>query len=404
MGRPALTTTNLALINLRQRPFRTLSLSGTVALFAFALFGGSLLAEGIRLGIASMASRLGCDILLVPHGYEKTAQAVLLRGEPSTIHLKGDLTDKVREIPGVDKASPQLYLATLNAACCSWPVQMIAYEPQTDFVVGAWMQQVLGAPQKPDEVVVGDKIIGVPGTRISLFKQEFGIAARLDRTGMGFDTSIFITMPRARQMLRESETARELEKTLGPNPVSSIMILVEPGADIRTVANAILQKYAVEYNLDVMVTKNLVKDIADRLHGMGTALFVVTGILWVSALLVMTMFFSAMLGERKREFALLRIMGAAKRKLSGLVLMEAAIISFLGAAIGISLAALLFFPFHTLVGTSIGLPYLAIPGRTIAWLVVAAFVPAAAVGPIACAWTAWRLGVSDTHTTLREGE
>ncbi|MCD7896866.1 MAG: ABC transporter permease, partial [Planctomycetaceae bacterium] len=244
-----LTTWRIALNNVGRKPVRSIGLTVVVALFAFTMFGGSLLAECVKNGIRSMSRRLGADILVVPHGYDKKLQAALLRGEPSTFFLRGDLADKLRDVPGIAKVAPQLYLATLNASCCTMPVQLIAYDPASDFVVGPWMDSATARPPDDGEVVVGNMIIGEVGSEVSLFGKNFTIAARLDRTGMGFDTTVFMTMNNARKLLRNAGSAAA--GTFTPGSVSSIMVGLVPGRDLKEMANAILGQFALDYNLDI---------------------------------------------------------------------------------------------------------------------------------------------------------
>ncbi|OCG24874.1 hypothetical protein A9G22_03320 [Gilliamella sp. App2-1] len=52
----------------------------------------------LSLGISGMANRLGADSLIVPYGYEKNMEVVLLRGEPSSFYVKVDLIDKIKDI------------------------------------------------------------------------------------------------------------------------------------------------------------------------------------------------------------------------------------------------------------------------------------------------------------------
>jgi len=118
--------------------------------------------------------------------------------------------------------------------------------------------------------------------------------------------------------------------------------------------------------------------------------------------------------ERQREFATLRALGASRGKVVGIVLAEAFIISMLGSAVGIGLAALVVSNFSTVIAHAIGLPYLAPEtgrwsgaagtGAQGSWLRALAASVAAGIltVPLASLPTAWRIGRSDIFTTLRE--
>lgn len=397
-----LTTWRIAVTNLRQRPLRSTGLALVVALFSFTMFAGSLLSESVKNGIDSMARRLGADILVVPHGYDKKLQAALLRGEPSTFFIKGDLTGKLRELPGVARAAPQLYLATLNAACCTVPLQLIAYDPATDFVVKPWVVSSNLRSPEDNEVVVGNMIMGEIGSELSLFGQTFRIAARMDKTGMGFDTTVFMTMNNARKMLQ-----RAGNPTVGnfePGAVSSIMIALAPGRDLKEMANAILGKFALDYNLDIVVSKNMISDIAKKLDGMSFLVYILAGAFWIAAAGVLFLFFSLLLHERQREFGLFRILGATKGKLARIVLCEAFVVSAVGGMAGIVAAIGLAVPFHRHVTLSLELPYMSVSASTTLMLGIGSLAMSLLVGPLACLYSALRIGMSDAYLTLRRGE
>ena len=190
--------------NIARKPFRTFILSSLVAVFCMAMFAGTVIGLKISAGTQLAADRLGADILFVPYGYEKSVQSSLLRGEPSSFYMDRGLVGELRGEKGVMHVTEQLFLATLKASCCSYPVQIIGFNPKTDFVVAPWMNQSLNRAMNENEVVAGCKISGNPGETIRLFGREFSIAAKLDPTGMGFDTSVFMEIDRARHLLLAS--------------------------------------------------------------------------------------------------------------------------------------------------------------------------------------------------------
>lgn len=396
-----LTTFRIALNNLRQKALRSAGLALVVALFSFTMFGGGLLSESVRNGMDSMSKRLGADILVVPYGYDKKLQAALFRGEPSTFYIKGDLTEKLLDVPGIEKTAPQLYLATLNADCCTLPVQLIAYEPRADFVIEPWVSSTAAVAPKDNEVVVGNMMLGEVGGELSLFGQTFRIAARLDRTGMGFDTSVFMTMNNARKMLRH---AKNPDIAFEPGSVSSIMVNIAPGLNGKDVANSILGRFAIDYNLDIVVSKNMISDIAKKLGGLSFLMHVLTGVFWVAAAGVLFLFFSLLMNERKREFELFRILGATRGKLIGIVLCEAVLVSAVGGLLGVVAALGLTLPFHRYITMSLELPYLAVPVTAIAGLGAASLAMSLAVGPLASLYSVVKIATGDIYLTVRRGE
>ena len=151
-----LSTFRLALANLAQKPFRTLSLSLIVAIFTFMLYAGSMVSANLEAGIQSLSARMGADLLVVPQGEGKKIESVLLRANPSTFYLDAGMLDVVRKVPGVAQASGQLFISSLDAQCCTVKVQLIGIDQESDFVVAPWLRTQVERPLVGNEVIVGD--------------------------------------------------------------------------------------------------------------------------------------------------------------------------------------------------------------------------------------------------------
>jgi len=402
MSDQAFSPAALAWANLRRRPFRSAGLTGMVALFSFILFGGTILNENLSRGLDSLAGRLGADLLIVPYGYEKETQSALLRGEPSTFYMKADLLDKVRGAPGVVQASPQFFLASLAAGCCTAKVQIIGYDPESDFLIRPWTRENLSTLEK-GQVVVGSRIIPEVGGEVLLYGVTYKVAAKMDPTGMGFDTSVFMTLGDVYDLMAKSGLA-EGDLTQINGFISSIAVRTDPEIPPRDVGNELMRRHAIDYSLDLVLTKNMLSDISVRLKNISALVWVLAGLLWLLALIIMSIVFTTTLGERKREFSLLRVLGATRAWLGRLILHEASYIGFGGAAIGLAAAALVIFPFSTLIFKSIGLPHLQLSGLTIAGYALAVFLLAGAAGPLASLYSILSLTRFDIYQTLREGE
>ena len=399
-----LTPARLALANLKRKPYRSLCLVAMVAVFAFTLFGGTIVSANLQAGLGSLAARLGADMLIVPYGYESKLQGALLRGEPSQFYLKGDLAAKISHSPGVAKASPQLFIASLSSGCCSVKVQLVGLDPASDFTVLPWLNTY--APEHPlrdDEVIVGAKILYAVGEKVRFFNKPFTIAAKMDRTGMGFDSSVFMTLNAARTLMREAN--------LKPGPaegdgdyVSAIMVKAGEGYAVKDVANALMRDLSMDYNLDLVMATGMLSDMAASLDKLCAVAYALAGLLWLLAAAALFLAFSSSLNERKRELGLMRLLGASRTQLLRLMLMESMYIGLAGSVLGIFLASMVVFPYHALIISALGLPALPLSMADIVArgvLVLALTVP---MGPLSCAWSALSLTRFDVYKTLREGE
>ena len=400
-----LTHSALVWQNVCRKPVRTGILVVIVALFSFTLYCGTIIGQGVSDGTRMMAARLGADVLFVPYGYDSTIQHSLLRGEPSSFYMDSRFAGELLGDPGVEAVTTQLFIATLKAACCTLPVQLIGIDPQTDFVVRPWMISLLDRPLNENEVVVGNKIVGTVGDTIQLFGKELTIAARLDPTGMGFDTSVFLDIDRARRLLLLFDLGPHLRLPEGLDRnafVSSTLVKAAPGTDIRQLVNAISEKYAVPYNLDFVMVAGMISDIAAKLHAFSGFFHAFSGVLWLLAVIVLALVFSAIIQERKKEFGILRIVGASRAALVRIVMKEALLVSSAGAVLGVGSAALILFLFSTYIKTALELPSLS-PG----WLPLlltggGVLVLGVLTGPLACLPAIRKLGRIDAYIAMRE--
>jgi putative ABC transport system permease protein len=400
-----LTPLAVACRNLERKPFRSAMLIAIVALFAFTLFSGTVIGKSVSRGTRVMADRLGADILFVPYGYEKNIQGSLLRGEPSSFYLDGAFEKRLLDMEGVAQVTSQLFVASLRAPCCTLPVQIIGIDPKTDFVVRPWMGMVLARPMTDSEIVVGSRIVGGPGEKLSLFDREFTIAARLEATGMGFDTSVFMDIDRARRLLLASDLASRMNLPEGLDRssfVSSTLVKAAAPDKARETADAILKRHALDYNLDFVMAAAMVSDISGRLAGFSHLFYGLSFLLWLLAVGVMAFVFSMALNERKKEFGVMRTLGASRVQLAGIILRESLLVSLAGAGFGLVLACAVLFPFETYISTRLRLPSL-LPGNAALLATMGGtFLIAVLTGPLACMFSAIRLGRSEICLALRE--
>lgn len=397
----ALTTFRLARANLSGKPFRSLSLGLIVAIFTFMLFVGSMISANLQAGIESLSARMGADLLVVPQGEGKKIESVILRAEPSTFYVDGKLLDVVSSVKGVAKASGQLFISSLDAQCCSVKVQLIGIDQKTDFVVGPWLKKAAEKPLEGNEVIVGDYIFGAIGSELKFYDQHFKIVGRLEPTGMGFDSSVFMTLEMARKLgaIATPDKADEIAHSL-----SSILVRVEPGVDPITISDGVLDRLGLRANVNFVFASNMMSDTSAKLQKIVGVMYGAAGGFWVIAALVMFIIYFFAFNERQKEFATMRALGASKSKVISVVLCESTLLSALGAALGVFFGALVVHFFSFTISRTIGLPYLA-PAQS-AWVMAGALSLAAGVAtcPLAALPTAWRIGRKDIYTSLREGE
>jgi putative ABC transport system permease protein len=126
------------------------------------------------------------------------------------------------------------------------------------------------------------------------------------------------------------------------NQLDTVNVLAAPSADKATVQHAIAQVLpaGVEVVTGQTVVNETTSTIDQALSFFSTALLVFAFIsLFVGAFTILNTF-SIIVGQRTRELALLRIVGASRRQVFRSVLAEAALVGLLASAIGIGLGLL----------------------------------------------------------------
>lgn len=396
-----LSTRRIASANLAQKPFRSLSLALVVAIFAFMLFAGSMISANLQSGISSLSARMGADLLVVPQGSGKKMESVLLRAEPSTFYIDESVLDVVKDIPTVAQASGQLFISSLDAQCCTVKVQLIGIDQSTDFVVEPWLRKAVDRPLTGNEVIVGDYIFGEIGSEIMFYNQKFTIVGRLEPSGMGFDSSVFMSMEAARRIahIASPDMGNKVDKAY-----SSILVRVKPGVDPISISDEVLDRMGLKANVNFVFASNMMSDTSAKLQNIVTVMYSAAAGVWLVAALVMFVVFFFAFNERQKEFATLRALGASKSKVVAIVMTESFLMSLAGTVVGMLFGWLFLEVFSVSIAKAIGLPYLS-PASGAFWgTVVTSAVAGLVTCPLATLPTAWRIGRKDIYTSLREGE
>jgi putative ABC transport system permease protein len=183
--------------------------------------------------------------------------------------------------------------------------------------------------------------------------------------------------------------------------ISAVLVKTDPAKAQSFIAHDIRKENP---GVDVLVSQGIFGRIAAALAGLVKYIHVFSAALWFLAVLVLAAVFSGSIHERKKEFALLRIIGATRTKLTGIVLGESALAGIAGGALGITLAGLGVFPFAALISERLELPYLDAPLLAVVPPVLGSLFLSALVGPLASLYAALRISKAETYYTMREGE
>jgi putative ABC transport system permease protein len=180
---------------------------------------------------------------------------------------------------------------------------------------------------------------------------------------------------------------------------------VSEGYSSEDVVRGIQKKYGYgKSGIALIPTRRFIDSVASGLNTLIFFIAALESIIWIMAALVLAVVFSMMVNERKREFGILRSIGATRAKLTALVLAESGLICFYGGVLGTFLAGLIVLPFRIYIGSVLRMPYVQAPVGNLALIFSSSLLLSFAVGPLAALIPTVRAVKSDVYSAIREGE
>ena len=162
---------NIAVRNIAGKPLRSAVLVILAALLSLTVCAGTLIVRSLRSGLDSLEARLGADVMVVPKeaSQKQSFENIVLQGSTGYFYMDKSLMDKVTGRDGVGKSSPQFFLASASAGCCSIPVQIIGFDPDTDFTITPWIKRSYGGELGLFDVVIGNDLNAFVGDSIKFY-------------------------------------------------------------------------------------------------------------------------------------------------------------------------------------------------------------------------------------------
>ncbi len=393
----------IAILNLKHSLTRTVGLVFFTAVLSFVIFGGGILMISLQNGLNTMKDRMGADIMIVPLENTADIEAILLKGEPSCFYFKKTLVEKASSVDGVELCSAQFFLTSLNAECCDAKVQLIGFDPETDFSVQPWIAKVYDRELENGAVIIGSDINAESGSTIKIYGREYPVAAQLEATGTGLDQAVFATTDTILIMYDDAyeKGQRFMDEADPTEYVSSILIRVKEGYDASQVVKDLRKELGA---VQIVESQSMVKNIGKNMQQMSVFLLIF-GILFIFASVVTISIINALTAnERKKELSILRTLGTTRKRLALMILYEAAIIGGLGGIAGIVFSSLIVFPFHNYIGDKMSMPYLMPNIGVIGILFLITIFATILIGIISASFAAIKISASDVYLTLREGD
>jgi putative ABC transport system permease protein len=335
-----LTLFPLAIKNLKRKPLRSWILVIAIGLLVSVLVFALSFVRRVDSGIRITSDRLGADLLIVPAGSRGAAEDVLLENKVKTFYMDKGIMERVKKIKGIEKVTPQTYLATITGACCDVPESIVvAFNQDTDFVIKPWLTKKLARRLDRGEAIVGSESafnirLGLTEVDSVLFGNVFKIVGVLDKTGTGLDTAIFIDENNIDDIMKKGKA------TIKPGDISVIFAKVKKGYDPLVVA-AELEDTVIE--TDTMARKDIGKNLINALRDINRIFLISIVLASILAAFLAWAVFSGIANERSKEVGIMRAIGAKESHVMKLFLFEVIVIGGIGSLIGILSGTLLSF-------------------------------------------------------------
>jgi putative ABC transport system permease protein len=277
----------------------------------------------------------------------RPTSAISLTGQPVQANVPGDRVPVVADVPGVARAVGGIFVDGAK-------------------VVDRYGKVVptTGAPRYGGAWIDGDDLVSIrPGGRPPAADDEIMISANLAETtryAIGDTVEVLTTLdPVARPYTvvgivgytggRDSMAGETIvyftepvaqQRMLGETGVfSEISVVVEPGADLATVRDAIAAalgpEYAVRTGEDLAAES--ASSIEEGLRFFNYLLLGFAGIALFVGIFIIINTFSITIAQRTRELALLRAIGAARNQVVWSVLAEALVVGLIASVVGLVL-------------------------------------------------------------------
>lgn len=357
-----LSSLSIALSNLSYKINRTLSMLLLTSLCAASVFACVVLYFGLKNGINTIQKRLGADLMIVPKGAEQKMQSVLISGEPNYFYMEKEIAEKISQIEGVEKVTSRFYLTSVSEDCCDFPVQIVGFEPETDFVISPWIEESFPPDSKKftEEfytegcVVTGSNVL-TQKDGVRFFGKTHPVSGKLSKSGAGIDNAVFVSMNTLKEIYDDAKGRGFgfISDGKAGSKVSAVFVRLSEGAKADSTAVKITSRIP---NVSVVKRDAVFSEISSSLDSVFFILKILAVSVTLFTVISLAIIFPLAVSSRTAEFSILRILGAAHKKCAEILLYEALFISVAGGLSGIALACLLVFPFCTAIDSALSVP------------------------------------------------
>ena len=173
------------------------------------------------------------------------------------------VVDEIGAVEGVEVASPQTFLMTLEASCCDQSVQIIGIDTESDFTVSPWVDGKYIDSLKSGQIIVGSDVGVREDQSFQMFGVPYEVAGILDKSGSSMDYCVFIDRGEMETLMEQAEAAGQgVIAEVNSDDVSAVLIRTKGVED----DSAIVGKLSRIDGIDVVTSESVSSRLTEGLH------------------------------------------------------------------------------------------------------------------------------------------
>lgn len=374
----------------------------SVALGTGAVFASVVVARGIQTSVEQSFARMGADLIVVPAEAMVNITSALLTVQPTDATFDVGMIDQIAKLDGVAQAAPQtICQVPIMANMPEHKANLIAFEPANDITVLPWLAARMPRAMQTGDVLSGSRRLESTGQEIQPCNVPATVYGKLGRSGVGpVDESLFATYETVAALSRQAGQNSSSVFKCDRNKISAVLVRLAFGATSENVRFAIARLPGIKVIAGPAIVTST-RQTTMALLG-GVAAF--TLIMLLSSLILISLLFSAIISERRREIGLLRAVGARQSDIVKMLVAEAIFATGLGGFGGIAFGGALLLLFQRSLVYQLEMMHIEFAWAGAGEIAVVAVVCAllASVFGLAGAFLpAWRASVAEPYTQIQ---
>lgn len=304
---------------------------GIASFVTFMAMGGNLKRE-----IHRETAALGANLLVIPKGSCGYEQLSILTGDQMPTNISAAEIASIRGIKGLTVVP---FLAQ-QTAINNKPVTVSGIEPAATLAFKRWSVSQGAYFSSPEEAgavlgaVAARQFNLKPGETVTVRGEKLPVIGILGETGGRDDATLFLALPVAQRLFKSADK------------VSYAAIRVENLA----LSDRYIEEIKVATGLGVVSDKQMLKSVLGIVGTVNITLQLIAAVAVLAAAFGIVNTMMAATYERKREIGILQALGASRRMIFALFMMESGIYGIIGGMCGVVtglLAAVVSAPYIT---------------------------------------------------------